>query len=68
LIEADAIQVGAEGTSRDIYWQVNKRVREGKLGKVVWVSGGVFRNVPSGDWNYGIDPNCSPRNLDHVPP
>ena len=58
------VQVGAEGTARDIYWQARKAIRAGKIGKVVWASGGVYRNVPEGDWNYLIDPACTPETLD----
>ncbi len=58
------VQVGAEGTSRDMLWQANKAIRDGRIGKVVWVTGGVYRNVPEGDWNYPIDKDCSPKNLD----
>jgi predicted dehydrogenase len=58
------VQVGAEGTSRDCYWQARKIVESGKIGSVVWATGGVYRNVPSGDWNYPIDPRCTPKTLD----
>ncbi len=58
------VQVGAEGTSRDIYWQANRLIREGRIGKVVWATGGVYRNNPAGDWNWPMDPDCSPKNLD----
>jgi predicted dehydrogenase len=58
------VQVGAGATSHDIWWQARKAIREGALGKVVWVSGGLHRNNPEGDWNYRIDPGCSPQNLD----
>lgn len=58
------VQVGAEGTSRDMHWQANKAIREGRIGKVVWATGGVYRNVPEGDWNWPIDRSCSPKTLD----
>lgn len=58
------VQVGAESTSNDSYWQANRLIRDGKLGKVVWVTGGVYRNNPDGDWNWPIDKDCSPKNLD----
>jgi predicted dehydrogenase len=58
------VQVGAEGTSRDVFWQANRLIRDGKLGKVVWATAGVYRNVPQGDWNYRIEPECTPRTLD----
>ena len=58
------VQVGAEGTSRDMFWQARRVIQEGRIGKPVWVTGGVYRNDPAGDWNWPMDPDCSPRNLD----
>jgi len=58
------VQVGAEGASEDQYWQARKLVQRGALGKLIWSTGGVYRNVPGGDWNYPIDPNATPSNLD----
>lgn len=58
------VQVGAEGTSKDVYWQANKAIRGGKIGKVVWATGGVYRNVPEGDWNWPIDKDFNPKDLD----
>ncbi len=58
------VRVGAEGASKDRYWQARKLVQGGVLGKLIWSTGGVYRNVPGGDWNYPIDPNASPSNLD----
>jgi len=58
------VQVGAEGTSRDMFWQARKLIADGVIGKVVWVNGGVYRNDPAGDWNWPMDPDCSPANLD----
>lgn len=58
------VQVGAEGTSRDAYWQARRAIEEGRIGKVVWVTGGVYRNVRGGDWNYPIDKDCTPKTLD----
>ena len=61
---ARVVQVGAEGTSKDMFWQARKLIAAGALGKLVWVSGGVYRNEPGGDWNWPMDSNCSPQNLD----
>jgi len=58
------VQVGAEGCSCDLFWQARRLVKEGALGKVVWCTGGVYRNIPQGDWNYPIDPRCTPETLD----
>ncbi len=58
------VQVGAEGASEDQYWQAQKLVRSGALGKLIWSTAGVYRNVRGGDWNYPIDADASPSNLD----
>ncbi len=58
------VQVGADGASEDQYWQAQKLVKSGALGKLIWSTGGVYRNVPGGDWNYPIDSDASPSNLD----
>jgi len=47
-----------------MFWQARRLIEDGAIGKVVWVSGGVHRNNPDGDWNTPIDPHCSPKNLD----
>jgi len=58
------VQVGAEGTSNDLYWQARRLMDAKAIGKLVWATGGVYRNNPSGDWNWPIDPDCSLKNLD----
>jgi len=58
------VQVGAEGASKDRYWQARKLVRRGELGKLIWSTAGVYRNIPGGDWNYPIDRDANPSNLD----
>jgi predicted dehydrogenase len=58
------VQVGSQAAS-DAKWHVaGKAVREGRIGNVVWGQGGYCRNVPDGEWNYGIDEGASPENLD----
>jgi predicted dehydrogenase len=58
-------QVGAQGCSDDVWWQAQKQIKEGALGKLVWSQTGAFRNVPGGDWNYGLDWGADPtKNLD----
>lgn len=58
------VQVGAGGTSYDIWWQGRRAIERGDLGKIIWVSSGLHRNNPEGDWNYPVDPRCTPRTLD----
>lgn len=60
-----AFQVGAQGCSDDIWWKAQEQIKAGALGKLVWSQSGAFRNVPGGDWNYGLDWNADPKkNLD----
>jgi len=60
-----AFQVGAQGCSDDVFWQAQKQVKAGALGKLIWSQTGAYRNVPGGDWNYGLDFNADPtKNLD----
>jgi len=49
-------QCGAQSTSEDRWWQANRLIREGAIGKLIWSQAGYFRNVPGGDWNYGLGP------------
>jgi predicted dehydrogenase len=58
-------QVGAQGCSDDVWWQAQKQIKAGALGKLVWSQTGAFRNIPGGDWNYGLDFSADPtKNLD----
>jgi predicted dehydrogenase len=64
------LQCGPQGCSSDLYWQVRKFIKEGGIGKVLWLQGSSSRNSGSesnpqgGEWNWHIDPNASPENLD----
>jgi predicted dehydrogenase len=58
------VQVGAQSTSKPLFHQVHEMIRRGAIGKVVWTSTGMSRNVPEGDWNWPIDTTASPKNLD----
>ncbi len=58
-------QVGAQGCSDDLWWKAQEQIKAGALGKLVWSQTGAFRNVPGGDWNYGLDWAADPTtNLD----
>ena len=57
-------QCGVQSTSDDIWWQANRLIREGHLGKLIWSQSGYCRNSRTGEWNYHIDDGCSPANLD----
>jgi len=58
------VQIGAQGTSSDLRWQANRLIREGALGKLLWSQAAYCRNSREGEWNWDIDPQASPSNLD----
>ncbi|HET6452855.1 MAG TPA: Gfo/Idh/MocA family oxidoreductase [Armatimonadota bacterium] len=58
------LQVGAQSTSGDQWWQANRLIKEGAIGKVLWSSSSLCRNSTRGEWNYAIDEGASPDNLD----
>ena len=58
------LQVGAQSCSDDRWWQANRLIKEGAIGKVLWTSSSFCRNSTRGEWNYPIDEGASPDNLD----
>jgi predicted dehydrogenase len=59
------LQVGAQGCSDDAVWKAAEVVKSGVLGPMVWSQCGAYRNVPGGDWNYGLRKEAVPgQNLD----
>jgi predicted dehydrogenase len=57
-------QVGSQGTS-DTKWHVaNDVVSSGKIGDVVSCQGSYARNSKDGEWNWPIDADAGPDNLD----
>jgi predicted dehydrogenase len=58
------LQVGTQHASSDRWWRARDAVREGRIGKVIWSQGSYSRNSRSGSWNYPIDPDAGPDNLD----
>ncbi len=58
------LQVGSGSTSNPKYHRAREMIRRGAIGKVVWTRSSVCRNRPGGDWNYHIDSQASPENLD----
>ncbi len=57
-------QVGAQSASEDVWWQARRLIAAGAIGKVLHLQASSNRNVPGGDWNYGIDRDVSLKNLD----
>lgn len=58
------MQVGTQHTSQGQFWTGRELVGKGMLGKILWAQAGYSRNSTGGEWNYGIDRNASPDNLD----
>ena len=58
------LQVGAQSCSGDQWWQANKLIKDGAIGKVLWTSTSLCRNSTRGEWNYPIDEGANPSNLD----
>ncbi len=54
------IQVGVQGLSWHRWPKVREIIRSGMIGQVVAVQGTYSRNVPTGDWNWPIDPGAGP--------
>ena len=58
------LQVGAQSASQDQWWQANKLIKDGAIGKLLWTSSGYSRNSTKGEWNYTIDEGASEANID----
>ena len=57
-------RVGVQGASDGRMWRVRQLIDEGRIGKLLWTTKGDCRNSRHGIFNYGIDRNASPKNLD----
>ena len=56
--------VGSQGCSAQGWHKAAELVRSGKLGTLVWSQGYYCRNNPKGEWNYAIDKESTPENID----
>ena len=56
------LQVGPQATSMDQYWNAQKAIKEGRVGKVTWAQGSYNRNVRGGAFNrwFLIDETAGP--------
>ncbi|MFH1743872.1 MAG: Gfo/Idh/MocA family oxidoreductase [bacterium] len=55
------VQVGAQGSSHDQWWQARMVISSGMIGKPVWAQASAARNSGTrGEWNWGIDADASP--------
>jgi hypothetical protein len=39
-------------------------VKTGVLGRLLWAQASYCRNIPKGEWNYPIDPECTEETVD----
>lgn len=58
------VQVGSQGCTDAKWHKSAELIKAGKIGSVLWAQGGYCRNNPSGEWNYGIDKDFAPDNVD----
>jgi len=58
-------QCGAQGCSDDFWWQARKFIKQGGIGKVLWVQADYSRNSAGGpddrggEWNWKIDDDAT---------
>ncbi len=59
------VQIGSQGTSDPKYHAARDVIASGKLGPLVSAQSSYTRNAgPAGEWNYAIDADAGPDNLD----
>ena len=57
-------QVGSQGCSAVGWHKAAEMIQAGKIGKLVWAQGYYCRNNPKGEWNYSIEKEATPQNMD----
>src|SRR2546422_850301 len=57
------LTVGSQGSSDLKYHKAAELIRAGKIGQLVLLEGSYMRNNKDGEWNYKIDPDAKPDNL-----
>ncbi len=58
------LQVGSQHLSDQRYHEARKVIQEGWIGPVLWAQNSYSRNSLYGEWNYTIDPEGTPANID----
>ena len=56
--------VGSQGCSAAGWHKAGEMIQSGKLGQLVWAQGYYTRNNPNGEWNYDIEKESTPENID----
>jgi len=59
-----SFQVGSQGCSAVGWHRAADIIQSGKLGTLVWAQGYYCRNNPKGEWNYTIEKESTPENID----
>ncbi|MBI3414558.1 MAG: Gfo/Idh/MocA family oxidoreductase [Verrucomicrobia bacterium] len=57
-------QVGSQGCSAAGWHKSGELIRNGKIGTLIWSQGYYCRNQPKGEWNYDIEKESTPENID----
>ena len=57
-------QVGSQGCSAVGWHRTADLIRKGGIGTPVWAQGYYCRNNPKGEWNYAIERESTPENID----
>lgn len=57
-------QIGSQGCSAGAWHKAGEMIQGGKIGTLVWSQGYYCRNNPNGEWNYTIEPESKPENID----
>ena len=58
------LQVGSQHLSDMRYHKAKQLIDEGAIGELLWAQGTYSRNSIRGEWNYNIDPEGTPENID----
>ncbi len=57
-------QVGSQGCSAGAWHRAAELISAGKIGQLVWAQGYYCRNNSKGEWNYTIEKESTPENID----
>lgn len=57
-------QVGSQGCSAMGWHRAAELINAGKIGTLVWAQGYYCRNNPKGEWNYTIEKESTPENIE----
>jgi predicted dehydrogenase len=57
------VQVGSQGCSDPKWAKAGELIDQGKIGTILWAQGSYCRNNPGGEWNYEVEKDANPSNL-----